>query len=220
MGARSAHVSSDGHVAPASCFALHFHTKSIRNPIDEGEIAHDRTGIVDGTIIQADLAQGLDVPDRDTGGMPRQAICITQQCPLAFTDIDLIRCVFAERPDQLALSRLIGTGRSEDPTETRSVMLDSVVALVQRGNANGKHLTFTPSERAASVHQLPVQFQMLAHDGRVNGMDLNDVVPVIHSVLFALCFRRNVLDERHGVIPPMHQIFVTVARPKRGRFGR
>jgi hypothetical protein len=52
------------------------------------------------------------------------------------------------------------------------------------------------------MHELPVKLQMLPHDRRMNGMDLDDVIRVVHAILRTLRFRRNVRNECHVAISP------------------
>jgi hypothetical protein len=95
----------------------------------------------------------------------------------------------------------VDASRDQQPTETRSVMGDSVTALVQSGDADGEDLTLPSRQRTAPVHQLTIQFQVLTHDGWIHGMDLDDVVGIIHAMLLRLGIRWDMINECHSRLP-------------------
>lgn len=61
-----------------------------------------------------------------------QPIRILQKCALSVADIDLIRRAVLQGREQCVLVRHTDAGCTQDPTETRSVMVDSVVAPIER----------------------------------------------------------------------------------------
>ena len=78
------------------------------------------------------------------------------------------------------------------------MMADSIVTVIERRYAHGHDLALQARQRSWTMHQLQIQLVMLAHDGRVNAVNLQDVVRVRHAV-----FRRQVLvahitDKRHA----------------------
>jgi len=89
----------------------------------------------------------------------------------------------------------------EDPTETRSVMMDSIRTVVQARNSDSQHLALPPTQRARVVHQLTVKIVVVPHDGRVHGVNLDDVVRIGHAFGRGQLVGWDVSDEGHGGAP-------------------
>jgi hypothetical protein len=51
------------------------------------------------------------------------------------------------------------------------------------------------------MHELTVQLEVLPHHSRMNRVDLDDVIPIIHPISRRQFLRWNVRDERHGDLP-------------------
>jgi hypothetical protein len=115
---------------PTGRWILEFHTETIGNSIDEGKVAYDCAGIVDCTVVQASLTQLNDISDRYRRGALGEPIGVAQECTLAVADIKTVWRGSQETDQERFLVFRADTSRGQDPTETRSVMMDSVVALV------------------------------------------------------------------------------------------
>jgi hypothetical protein len=62
-------------------------------------------------------------------------------------------------------------------------MVDSVAASVERGNTHGHQLALAPRQWSGPVHELAIELQVLAHHGRVHGMNLDDVVFIVDALV-------------------------------------
>jgi hypothetical protein len=54
------------------------------------------------------------------------------------------------------------------------MMMQSIVALIERRHTDPDQLAFAPRQRPGTVHELHVQRVMLPHDRRMNRVDLDD----------------------------------------------
>lgn len=71
----------------------------------------------------------------------------------------------------------------QDDTETRPVMVQSIVALAERRHPHAHELALSPRQGAAAMHQLLVELVVLAHDGGMDRVNLDDVVGIGDPVL-------------------------------------
>ena len=78
--------------------------------------------------------------------------------------------VACEGPRQLGVFR--------EPTESRSVMVDSVEALVHSRDCHGDHLPLRPAQPRRSPHEVGIQSYVVLHGGRIQGVDPDDIVYV------------------------------------------
>lgn len=77
-------------------------------------------------------------------------------------------------------------------------MVDSIRTVIQPRDAHSDDLALAPAQRPAPVHQLPIELEMLAHDGRMHRVDLDDVVRIVDAICCGEFGGRNVSNERHG----------------------
>lgn len=61
-------------------------------------------------------------------------------------------------------------------------MVQSIVTVVQRRNMHGHDLALEPRQRAWSVHQLQIELIVLAHQCRMNAMNLQNIVVVLDAI--------------------------------------
>ena len=104
--------------------------EAIGDPIDEREVADNRTRIVNGAVRIPDRAQRVDVDRGDGLRRQRQHVRIGQQCLLSITELG--------RDDgrrlQVGQQDILVTGGDavarENGTESRPVMVQSIVTVV------------------------------------------------------------------------------------------
>ena len=81
------------------------------------------------------------------------------------------------------------------------MMVQSMVAVIERRNAHAQQLALAPRQRAGSMHQLLVEIVVLAHHGRMNRVNLNDVVGIGHTILGRQRVGGHVINECHFSFP-------------------
>jgi hypothetical protein len=72
---------------------------------------------------------------------------------------------------------------SEQQTETRSVVPDSIFTLVYRRYDDGNHFTLRAAQWSWPAHQFDVKLVMLPHRPAVNPMNPQNVVLVVDAVI-------------------------------------
>ena len=102
--------------------------------------------------------------------------------------------------DEHACIIAIETCRFQYAAETRSVMVQSIVAVVQRRHANGNHFPLPPRQRPWPVHQLQIELVVLPHHGRMHAVNPQDVVVVRHPILGWELFVTQIRNEGHRLI--------------------
>lgn len=117
------------------------------------EVRDDCTRVMDGAIVKADVAQPANMLLSDGRRLAAEFFGIVQECTLAYCECALgghVPC------DQLTDERVLRFGgrrfSSQDSTEARSVMLYSIMAIVERRHAHGDDLTLAASERPRMMH--------------------------------------------------------------------
>ena len=76
-------------------------------------------------------------------------------------------------------------------------MVQSISAFVDGRNTNGQHFPLPAAQWARAVHQCPIQLPVMSHHGRMNGMDLDDVVRIRDTLCRRKLGFRDVPNERH-----------------------
>ncbi len=128
------------------------------------------------SVIHAHLSETGNVCGGYRGWVAGDLIGISEESPLPCADIQRAHVCFVEACHKPVLAFRGQARCAQEPTESRSVMGDSVPTLVQRRDADGDHLSLPARERSASMHELPVQLEVLSHDRRVYGMHLDNVI--------------------------------------------
>lgn len=134
----------------------------------------------------------------DRGGRQRELVGVDEQRPLGLGEAGLIEAACRERGENGLL--LVGVDRSggQKLTESRPVMDQSIVAAVQRRDADAEHLALASAQRARPAHQFQIELGMLAHHLHVDAVDLQDVVRVGHSFVGRQLDLAQVANERHS----------------------
>ena len=95
------------------------------------------------SIVEPLVSQKLHVPLDHPSGSPRELDSVSEHRPVGFRDLGLHE-IGGQRPDQCDLVCIRYLFDSQQPTETRSVMVQSVVALIGRRDDNRDHLPLNP----------------------------------------------------------------------------
>ena len=61
-------------------------------------------------------------------------------------------------------------------------MMQSIMTTVEGRHANGEQLPLSPRQRSRPVHQLPVQFVVLAHDRGMDPVHLDDIGGITDAI--------------------------------------
>ena len=79
-------------------------------------------------------------------------------------------------------------------------MVQSIVTVVECGDAHAYQFTLATRQRADAVHQLPIELVVLAHHCGMNRVNLNDVVGVGDVIARRQGAFGDVTDEGHQVV--------------------
>jgi hypothetical protein len=156
---------------------------------------------MDSAIIEPNLTQHVDVAFRDRGRVTGELVRVRKQALFPRRHGDLVNTRGDERGEQCVLLLATYAFLGENPSEARSVMSDSIVTVIESRDANGHHFAFAPRERPGPMHDLAIQLVMLSHHGRVNRMDLDDVVRIRYALRRFEVLSGNIPDEGHGNSP-------------------
>ncbi len=159
-----------------------FDTQSVGDAVHECIVGDDRAGIVDRLIIQPGRTKRLHVVAADSAGCECKLFGIRHQRSLCLVEARHTKGTRGQRGEDRLLAVRIHSIRTQYPTETRSVMVNSIAAFVQNRHADGEHFPLAWRERPGTVHQLQVDLVMLAHHSRMHRMDLDDVVPIRNAL--------------------------------------
>jgi hypothetical protein len=78
-------------------------------------------------------------------------------------------------------------------------MMYSVTALIFGRHHHGDHLALDTGERAAAAHQFDIEIVMVAHGLRVDAVNLDDIILIVHAPFRWDPFFRYIVDERHSI---------------------
>ena len=77
-------------------------------------------------------------------------------------------------------------------------MVKSIVAPIERRNANREHFPLAPRDGSLTMHELQIQLIVLVHDCRMNAVNLEDVVGIGNATTERQLLFSQVEDERHA----------------------
>lgn len=77
-------------------------------------------------------------------------------------------------------------------------MPQSIATVVDGRDPDREHLAKPAAEWAGTVHELQIQLVVLAHYRRMDGVDLNDVVPVGDPLVRCQLLFGDVTNEGHA----------------------
>lgn len=89
-----------------------------------------------------------------------------------------------------------------DVTESRSVVVQSIVALIDGRDPNPQDLALEPRERTGTVHELSIELEVQPHYLRMHAVDLDDVIRIGHSAGRRDVGFVNIAYVRHGASVP------------------
>ncbi len=189
--------SATGAFGNARAGSLELNAQSVGDAIDEGEVAHNRAGIVYRAVIESRFTQCFNVGKRHRCRIEGQLVGVSEQRCFAVIEPGEIETRMLQRGNH-SLNGLRIPLPSPNPTETRSVMSQSIPASVERRHPHAEQLTLPARKRTGPMHEFPVQRVVLVHDGRMHAMDLNDVVGIRNPLRIRQLVLGQVADERHG----------------------
>ena len=161
---------------------LQLHAESVGNAVDEGEVGDDRGEVVNPSVVETGGAKVFNQPRVHEPRRETQYLRVRQRRTFGRRE-RLIQYVFAGQPaETIVLARLRYALRTQNLTEPRSVVVQSIPAVVERRYANGQHLAQPVRHRPRIVHHRTVQPVVIAHHGGMTGVDLDDVVGVRDAV--------------------------------------
>ncbi len=162
-------------------------------------------GVVDGPVVESLVAKPLNVMRLDRSRCQGQYLGVVEQCVLPRRESGR-RTRRGLQSGHDGVLRAGGEVRfRQDHTETRSVMVHSIVAAIQCRDADADELTLAAAERPGAMHHLFVQLPVLAHHCGMHGMHLDDVVGVGDTIRFGECVGGDVADERHDGLAVCHR---------------
>ena len=175
---------------------LELHTQSVGNAIDKSEIAHDGASIVYRAVVESCVTQRVDVGETHRCRIESQPVGVNEQSCFGTIELGNIEARMLQRGDHSLHRRGISV-LSPNPTETRSVMSQSISASVQCGHPHPEQLTLPARKRTRAVHEFPVQRVVVMHDGRMHAVYLKDVVSVRNPVRIRELILAQVAYEGH-----------------------
>lgn len=110
--------------------SLEFHTQTVCDSIHEGEIGRDLADIEDGGVVESNLPKGFDIRLADRGRRTREALDVAEHGLVGVTDRGRSVIRGDRRDQRLVLGQL---------TKRGTVVMQSVVALVDRRDDHGDH---------------------------------------------------------------------------------
>ncbi len=146
---------------------LEFHTKAVRETVYEVVIGGDLTDIQDAGVVEPGILQGGGIGLSHPARLPGQAHRVVHHGPILPRKLRK-PIVPSQCPGNLAAP--------QQPTETRSVMVDSIEAVIHRGYRHGDHLSLHSREGGLAAHQVGIKLQMVLHRHRIQRVDADDVV--------------------------------------------
>ena len=173
--------------------SLQLHPQPVRDSIDEREVGRDRANVVDGAVVEVVGTELIDVFLRHCARGQRELQRVVEH--RAIDRIELRPpVVLAERRDQ----RIdVTVCLLEKSTESRPVMVQSVMALVGGRHDDGDHLALDSRQRPATVHELAIEIVVPPDRRRVDTVDPYDVVVVGDAVDLRDFIGAQVLDVGH-----------------------
>ena len=110
---------------------LQLHTQAIRQPVDEGVVAGYEVDVEDSPVVEARVTKAPDIVLSHSCWIERELQRVVQHRTVCRFEID----------PPIVLNQLIDPGSTlGQPTQTRCVVVDSVVALVGRRDRYSEHL--------------------------------------------------------------------------------
>ncbi len=189
-----------------ACDALHWwrrcrfdlHAEAVGDAIHESEVRDDGTRVVNGAIVKPGLPEADDVLLIDGRRRSRQLVTIFEQRRVRLGEETRFQGLGRQRREEIHLFVDRHACGSQDAAEPRRVMMKSIMAAVQRRHTDAEHLPPAPVERARTMHQGEIQIVVVAHDRRVDPVDLDDIVGIGHTLVGPQRGGICVSDERHG----------------------
>lgn len=176
---------------------LEFHAQSVREPVHEGEIARNRTDVVNAPVIESGRPQRRDIARRDLLRRSRQPGDKFEHRPVGWIECGAPE-VLGQRRGQFLNCVVLDASRPEKRTETRPVMENSIVTPVETRYGHRDHLALHPAEGAGAVHQFPVERLVQTHCLRMDAVNAENVVLILDPVLGRNGLRIPVGNERHA----------------------
>ena len=146
-----------------------------------------------------------------TGGSERQRVRLTEVAGrkselddvLEHPPVALIHGLSRDRRAQAIYKPVLFFHRhpshTKQPTETRSVMVQSVFAVVERRHHDTDRLALDAAQRPLAVHELAVELEVLPHHPTVHPVNLDDVVAVGYTIIGRDLVFGKLLDEGHRI---------------------
>jgi hypothetical protein len=76
-------------------------------------------------------------------------------------------------------------------------MVQSIPAFVDGRDADGQQFPLLAAQWAGTMHQRAIQLPVMSHHGRVNGMDLDNVVRIRNALCRCELGFRDIANEGH-----------------------
>lgn len=151
-------------------------------------------------IVEARRAKSVYVLLRDKPWCDGQHFGVCEHCHLLYSERQRIQRIAADGRNQLILQLNRCVVRRKNPPEPRSVMVQSIPTAIQRGTPHRYHLTKPTWYRPLVMHEGPIEDKVRAHGRGMYGVDLDDVIRVVHA-LVRREVRCGVWNKRHGGAP-------------------
>jgi hypothetical protein len=175
---------------------LQLHTEPISQTIDESKVGRYGADVMNSAIVKSKYAQSLHVFLDHVTWRSGEFDGIAQHGLIGRYQFSFCK-IGGQRRQQLVLMPGSHAFYTQQSTETLSVVMQSVAALVFSRHDNGNHFTLDSAQRPFAVHQLLVQIIMLSHCPTVNAMDSKNIVPIRNKVIRRDILLGNIIDEGH-----------------------
>lgn len=207
-------------LAPArAARSLQFNPETLRDPVHERVVRSDSADVVNADVIETVGSKIIDILARDGGRRVGQPDHVVEHRAVSRTQLRLtmIRLQRAEQCIRLFARHPL---RFQQLTETRSVMVNSVLAGVLGGHRHRDHLALDPAQRPRSIHEFAVQLVVQLGHLAVHGMNPENVVVIRNAVFRGHGVGRQIFDERHGLLSGGTFPFRAGSHPSLRRSGR
>ena len=158
---------------PGTDKALPLDPQGISNPIDIIEVADYLRGIMDGDIIQPDLAQGLDVSFAHIRGLNGQLLGIGAQS--AVNPIQRRSPPVSRQRMDKGIRRGFAVKSFDLSPEVMGMRLYSVMAVIGSADDHRQHLALGPRQGRMSEHGRAVHLHRGFHHPPVERHNLHDI---------------------------------------------